>query len=297
MNIIIRYPSGATENFHTDDNTTVDILHDHVKRSYTCFKLVSNGVKLEDMDALLSTLEITEVTVIVLVHRNRFNVVTMDYPTIGQVTKIHVLYSSKERQIIEHLQRTMNETTCFIKACTFDDKDQSMIIMPKLVPLESVKDKIKSYHVNKLITHLKDIHMANVLHNDLKVDNVMFDDINDELCIIDFGSSYILEGRTEPFRNISCPLHSKYRAPETLDSWDKRDNNRSVVDVLAGANRGTQKELNDEFNSCPLRYRNHITYMSDVFSLALIILLHTPLLSHPTSLDSMLSLDINTRTY
>ena len=66
MDITLNHPNGKIEFFPIEENTCFVSLEKHLKETYKCFNLVSNGVNIEDMNACFSSLEVMEVTVVLI---------------------------------------------------------------------------------------------------------------------------------------------------------------------------------------------------------------------------------------
>jgi hypothetical protein len=66
--------------------------------------------------------------------------------------------------------------------------------MKKLDPLINLKQfiKIKKY-IFGIINGIKFLHSKSIIHNDLKLSNILYDEDDDEMKIIDFGISIIIE--------------------------------------------------------------------------------------------------------
>ncbi len=73
--------------------------------------------------------------------------------------------------------------------------------------------------VNQLIFGLDDIHKANILHNDIKLDNILVDDKN-KVFYIDFDDSIDLSKKHDKLR--LCPTDI-YKAPEIFSNKYKFD--------------------------------------------------------------------------
>ena len=96
--------------------------------------------------------------------------------------------------------------------------NQRSIVLPKLTPLSwlpftslSIKNKI--YIVKQLINGLNEIHNLNIIHNDFKLDNIMYDPNTLTVKIIDFSTSLFcneqacISGGTTPL--YECPESNK----------------------------------------------------------------------------------------
>ena len=66
-----------------------------------------------------------------------------------------------------------------------------------------------------LLNELKKIHSSNILHRDIKCENIMFYEKNEKLffCFIDFGSSFDLSNKNQRKERIKT-FTTNYSAPE-----------------------------------------------------------------------------------
>lgn len=79
--------------------------------------------------------------------------------------------------------------------------------------------QLKKYEIcNNILQAVYNAHANNVIHRDLKPQNIIYDDIKDEVTIIDFGSSKI---KTIIDKETTMPMFSEnYSAPEVVKGND-----------------------------------------------------------------------------
>ena len=63
-----------------------------------------------------------------------------------------------------------------------------------------------------LLNELKKLHKENIVHRDIKLENIMFYEVEEKIffCFIDFGSAHYIKGEREKILTRS----DKYSAPE-----------------------------------------------------------------------------------
>ena len=93
-------------------------------------------------------------------------------------------------------ERSISKDTDFFKICPLFNCEKHFLRMMIL-----------------LLNDLKKMHSANILHRDIKCENIMFYQKNQKLffCFIDFGSSFDLENKDSVRIRTSTP---GYTAPE-----------------------------------------------------------------------------------
>lgn len=79
--------------------------------------------------------------------------------------------------------------------------------------------QLKKYEIClKILQAVYNAHANDVIHRDLKPQNIIYDDVNDEITIIDFGSSKI---KTIIEKETTMPMFSEnYSAPEVVKGND-----------------------------------------------------------------------------
>lgn len=79
--------------------------------------------------------------------------------------------------------------------------------------------QLKKYQICfKILQAVYNAHANDVIHRDLKPQNIIYDDIKDEITIIDFGSSKI---KTIIDEETTMPMYSEnYSAPEVVKGYD-----------------------------------------------------------------------------
>lgn len=117
---------------------------------------------------------------------------------------------------------------------TIDGKQRlSELTLEKLVPLEKVAASVYKQNlvafIRQLFTALRDIHARNIVHCDLKMDNIMYNRKTEEVELIDFGLSKI-------DRHVKTPEKAMftfdYQAPEILLQANNIDLEKA--DIWAG---------------------------------------------------------------
>lgn len=98
------------------------------------------------------------------------------------------------------------------------DKLTNSIIFRKLTPIlflpfSLLDNDKKNYIIEQIINGLSEIHSMGIIHNDLKLDNILYDPISLEVKIIDFSTSIFnnericIKGGTTPL--YECPENNK----------------------------------------------------------------------------------------
>lgn len=79
--------------------------------------------------------------------------------------------------------------------------------------------QLKKYEIcDKILQAVYNAHANDVIHRDLKPQNIIYDDVKDEITIIDFGSSKI---KTIIEKETTMPMFSEnYSAPEVVKGYD-----------------------------------------------------------------------------
>lgn len=134
------------------------------------------------------------------------------------------------------------------------------------------ESKINVY-ARQLLNQLHFLHKIGIMHGDIKEDNMMYNQETDELCLIDLGSSLIVENSVEPEckdmdyydynRRIDIKYelyNSYYKSPEILTEEDLDKYNDWLENVEDIINKITEKggieiykkyvNLEDELDDC-----------------------------------------------
>lgn len=152
-----------------------------------------------------------------------------------------------EWDIIDHLKTNLKHPSSFVReseAIKIDCGNHYKygIAMPKMVDIYDLEgtppfSTQPHKYAKQVIDQLADIHSCKVLHGDIKEDNLMYNPSCDEMCIIDFGLSEIIETTDEEWNNIEKGLDidhevctSYHRAPECFEptaidkyqAWEKK---------------------------------------------------------------------------
>ena len=98
-----------------------------------------------------------------------------------------------------------------------EGRDRSELQLERLAPLENIDaDMLRSgarNYIRQLMEALADIHALGVAHCDIKLDNVMYDVVRDEMKLIDFGLAKIDHEIKPPDKAM---FTFDYRPPEAL---------------------------------------------------------------------------------
>lgn len=93
----------------------------------------------------------------------------------------------------------------------------SKIIMERLAPLQNLESDIlrsgARYYIKQILEAIHDLHSEDIAHCDLKLDNVMYDFVEDELKLIDFGLAKMDSSVKPPDKAM---FTFDYRPPEAL---------------------------------------------------------------------------------
>ena len=96
------------------------------------------------------------------------------------------------------------------------DYENSAVVMKRMSPLNvlpfrSLSDKCKTNVIRSIVSAVHELHEVRIVHNDIKLENILYDPINLNIKLIDFSSSFF-EG--DPI-NGTTPL---YDSPDAVKS-------------------------------------------------------------------------------
>jgi serine/threonine protein kinase len=83
--------------------------------------------------------------------------------------------------------------------------------------MDELRDDLKNsvrFYASEILVALEEIHLHNVIHRDVKPENVMIDN-SGHIKLIDFGFSKILEAK-KSFKTYTICGTTGYTAPEIL---------------------------------------------------------------------------------
>jgi serine/threonine protein kinase len=131
------------------------------------------------------------------------------------------------------LKKYLNNESAYKEICMFDylsdkfmqytlfpdyiDYENSAIIMKRLSPLSvlpfrSLPDASKANVVMSILSAISELHSVGIVHNDIKLDNILYDPISLSIKLIDFSSSFF---ECDPINKGTTPL---YDSPEATKS-------------------------------------------------------------------------------
>ena len=195
----------------------------------------------------------------------------------------------RERKCLRYLQNNLKDPTRYIThaKCT---KLGSLLFtetinMQPLTLQQLGNDK----YIMQLLSQLENLHAIEIIHNDIKISNIMYDREKDEVCFIDFGNADMSHRTLSEFQSQS----EHRRPPESFYP------NQSISNFLIYQRRirkGFDKDLIREFEESTNAMRGITTIKSDVFALGCTILddfIVTP--QQAEFFQGMIAMDMNKR--
>ncbi len=86
--------------------------------------------------------------------------------------------------------------------------------------------------ISSLLNGLLELHLHGIIHNDFKIDNVLYDPVNLSVKIIDFSSSYYFDEFTPEVQNLTSLLHRSKKHLCTISDAIKSDYYGFAITVL-----------------------------------------------------------------
>lgn len=178
-----------------------------------------------------------------------------------------------EYNIIKYIKDNMEDAPRFFKETTFDMvNDNNIIVMPKLMKFSTFSrtSRFRSnngYYANQLLVLLHKLHKINVVHNDIKSDNFMYDPVEDSLIIIDFGNALVINDCDNKYCRERCydtpiiPHNCYYRAPECFREIDEYRHwlyyeelsrlKKRLTAVRSAARKKIKERIEEHKEECP----------------------------------------------
>lgn len=137
---------------------------------------------------------------------------------IASSNNIIKVFSCKEAAIKEvkflQFMRGKNMKCALIPDYVDENFNMTMKMMTplSLIPFDSLSIKHQKKVIYNIVHCLYELHVNNIVHNDLKPDNILYDPITLDIKLIDFSSSFF-----EGF-SINNATTVKYNSPEIIKS-------------------------------------------------------------------------------
>jgi serine/threonine protein kinase len=134
----------------------------------------------------------------------------------NEIIKVFINHDIANKEIMFMKYIINNNIKCCLIPNSINEENHS-ITMKRMTPLsllpyDTLSEKNKLKVIRGLITSIMELHSANIVHNDLKPDNILYDPITLSIKLIDFSSSFF-EG--DPINNATTP---KYNSPDHIKS-------------------------------------------------------------------------------
>ncbi len=111
-------------------------------------------------------------------------------------------------------------------------KESNQLILPLMVPLSNLDINmlyLKDRHriITSMINGLKELHNRQIIHHDIKSDNILYNPIDLSIKIADFSSSFTVDEfqylDKTILNNTTSPLHAFYRKIENKEDLYQSD--------------------------------------------------------------------------
>lgn len=192
-------------------------------------------------------------------------------------------FFEQELKAIKKVKESGVRVSSFLSETTIVDQElakrkKHAIKMPIMVEFEDLRDMPEydlrvNVYARQLMNQMHQLHKIGILHGDIKEDNIMYNAAADELCLIDFGLSLIIDEVVDPSckdldlydvnRILDPPIelfNSFYKAPEilteeNLDEYNKwLKESEDISDQMAEKNSleiyEKYQRLEEELDSC-----------------------------------------------
>lgn len=119
-------------------------------------------------------------------------------------------------------------------------KESNQLILPLMVPLSNLDINVlrqKDHHriITSMINGLKELHKRQIIHHDIKSDNILYNPIDLSIKIADFSSSFTVNEFQNLdktiLNNTTSPLHAFYRKIENEEDLYQSDKWSLVVTI------------------------------------------------------------------
>jgi len=118
-----------------------------------------------------------------------------------------IIKKYKSKSLLLHelkIFRLTDKTRHIIKPIDYDLKNL-IVKFPRLTPLNYLDFRLLDPNmryqiIQSIMLGIKELHALRIIHNDLKIDNILYNPIDLSVKIIDFSSSFIID----EYRKINC---------------------------------------------------------------------------------------------
>jgi serine/threonine protein kinase len=158
-----------------------------------------------------------------------------------------VIKKYKSKSLLLHelkIFRLTDKTRHIIKPIDYDLKNL-IVKFPRLTPLNYLDFRLLDPNmryqiIQSIMLGIKELHALRIIHNDLKIDNILYNPIDLSVKIIDFSSSFIID----EYRKINClqkkkllnsisPLHCNTSIKNKNISIIQKTNELMKIDLYA----------------------------------------------------------------
>ena len=196
-----------------------DLYDDIVQRDIVYNKVIEGMICFDEK--AFKEFKILQVTVLTCVILGKLDDKLVVYKRI--LDKDDVISSKLEAKILEHLKNIPN----VVKIIGYITKDDNILgFVIDFVAGYNLRDflqkrlyrKQKRFICMQIIDIVRNLHLNNVIHGDLRPENFIIND-DYKITIIDFNSSSFIEGDKSDVK-LTASINKKYRAPELEDNYE-----------------------------------------------------------------------------